>query len=50
MLYARQEFENFAQKFDAAGDKRVAQTSTGRVTVAPNFVVDDAMIADFLDS
>ncbi len=33
--YARQEFENFAQKFDAAGDKRVAQTPTGRVTVSP---------------
>src|SRR5205823_5944541 len=49
MLFARQEFENFAQKFDAAGDKRITQTPTGRVTVAPNFVVDDAMVADFLE-
>jgi carboxyl-terminal processing protease len=47
MLFARQEFENFAQKFTAAGDTRIAQQSTGRKTVAPNFVVDDAMIADF---
>jgi carboxyl-terminal processing protease len=49
MLYARREFENFAQKFDAAGDKRIAQVPTGRVTVAPNFTVDDAMVADFLE-
>ena len=47
MLFARQEFEGFAQKFDAAGDKRITQVPTGRVTVAPNFVVDDAMVADF---
>jgi carboxyl-terminal processing protease len=49
MLFARLEFENFAQKFDAAGDKRVAQAPTGRVTVAPNFTVDDAMVADFVE-
>ena len=49
MLFARQEFESFAQKFDAAGDKRISQVPTGRVTVAPNFVVDDAMVADFLE-
>ena len=49
-LFYRREFENFAQKFDAVGDKRFPQPSTGRVTVAPNFSVDDAMIADFLAS
>jgi carboxyl-terminal processing protease len=49
MLFLRQEFENYAQKFDAAGDKRISGPSTGRVTMAPNFVVDDAMIADFLE-
>jgi len=48
-LFGRGEFENFAQKFDAVGDKRVTQASTGRVTVAPNFAVDEAMIADFLE-
>ena len=49
MLFVRQEFENFAQKFDAVGDQRFGLAPTGRVTVAPNFEVTDAMIADFLD-
>jgi carboxyl-terminal processing protease len=48
MLYGRREFENYAQKFDAAGDKRFTQASTGRVTLSPGFAVDDAMVADFL--
>jgi carboxyl-terminal processing protease len=47
MLYGRQEFENYAQRFTAEGDKRVEQASTGRRTVSPNFVVDDAMINEF---
>ena len=47
MLYNRQDFENFAEKFDAEGDRRVAQTPTGRQTVAQNFEVTDAMLADF---
>src|SRR6185437_16374359 len=47
LLYNRQEFENFAQKFSAAGDTRIAGTSVGRETVKPNFVVDDAMLTDF---
>jgi len=34
-------------KYMAAGDTRIAQKATGRVTVSPNFVVDDAMVADF---
>jgi carboxyl-terminal processing protease len=46
-LYARQEFERYAQKFSAEGDTRVAGTSTGRRTVKANFTVDDAMVADF---
>jgi carboxyl-terminal processing protease len=46
-LYARQAFERFAQRFSAEGDTRVSGTSTGRKTVKPNFVVDDAMLADF---
>jgi carboxyl-terminal processing protease len=46
-LYARQAFERFAQRFSAEGDMRVSGTSTGRKTVKPNFVVDDAMLADF---
>src|SRR5438132_11939714 len=47
MLYARAEFANYAQKYAAEGDTRVTQQSTGRKTVKPNFVVDDAMMADF---
>ena len=31
--YARQAFENYAQKFTAEGDTRIAQQSTGRETV-----------------
>jgi hypothetical protein len=47
MLYARAEFANYAQKFTAEGDTRITLQSTGRRTIAPNFVVDDAMVADF---
>jgi carboxyl-terminal processing protease len=46
-LYARQEFERYAQKYTAEGDTRIQGTSTGRQTVKPNFVVDDAMVGDF---
>jgi carboxyl-terminal processing protease len=49
MLYARAEFANYAQKYTAEGDTRIAQTSTGRKTVKPNFSVDEAMVADFRD-
>jgi carboxyl-terminal processing protease len=48
-LYSRQEFENFAQKFMADGDHRIAQTATGRIVVKPNFVVDDQMLKGFRD-
>ena len=47
LLYNRQEFENYAQKFSAEGDTRMAGPSVGRKTVKRNFVVDDAMVADF---
>ena len=46
-LYSRSEFSNYAQKYSAEGDTRVSQQATGRKTVRPNFVVDDAMLADF---
>src|SRR5947207_4735895 len=47
MLYARQAFERFAQPFTAEGDTRIgAPAANGRKTVKPNFVVDDAMVAD----
>ena len=46
-LYARGAFANYAQKYAAEGDNRIAQQATGRKSVKPNFVVDDAMVADF---
>src|SRR5689334_19125913 len=49
LLYGRGEFENYAQKFAAEGDTRVTGRSTGRKTVARDFTVDDAMVADFRD-
>jgi carboxyl-terminal processing protease len=47
LLYNRQEFENYAVKFTAEGDTRVAQQATGRRVVAPNFTVDEGMINEF---
>lgn len=47
MLFGRQEFENYAQKFMAVGDTRIAQQSTGRRSVSRDFVVDGAMVEDF---
>jgi carboxyl-terminal processing protease len=47
MLYARQVFASFAQNFSAQGDTRFSQQSNGRKVVARDFVVDDAMLADF---
>jgi carboxyl-terminal processing protease len=47
LLVSRQEFESFAQNFNAEGDTRVLGKSVGRTTVARNFVVDDKMVADF---
>ena len=49
LMYLRGDFENYAEKYMAVGDNRVAQPSTGRVSVAPNFEVTDAMVADFKD-
>ena len=43
------EIGNFATRFDADGDTRVKQTPTGRKIVKQNFVVDEAMVADFRD-
>src|SRR6478735_3767027 len=47
MLVARGEFANYAQKYAADGDTRVTQASTNRKLVKRNFVVDEAMVADF---
>src|SRR5436309_2681615 len=47
MLFARQIFSGYAQNYTAEGDTRITLQSTGRRLVKPNFVVDDAMLADF---
>jgi carboxyl-terminal processing protease len=48
MLYInRQEFDTYAVKFMAEGDTRIAQESTGRRRITPDYVVDDAMVAEF---
>jgi carboxyl-terminal processing protease len=47
MLNSRQEFETYAQKFTAEGDRRIEQAATGRRIVSPNFTVDDAMLNEF---
>jgi carboxyl-terminal processing protease len=44
MLYARQTFASFAQKFSAVGDTRIAATGKNRTLVAREFAVDDAMV------
>src|SRR3954470_8317510 len=47
MLYARSVFPNYAQKYAAEGDTRISMKGSGRRTIKPNFVVDDAMMSDF---
>jgi carboxyl-terminal processing protease len=47
MLYARQEFGNFAQKFSALGDTRIAVQDKARKIVSRDFVVDAAMLTGF---
>jgi carboxyl-terminal processing protease len=47
LLWARQEFEDYAQKFTAEGDTRISQQASGRRLVGRDFTVDDAMLTDF---
>jgi hypothetical protein len=49
LVNGRNEFASYATRFDAEGDTRIKQASTGRKTVKPNFVVDDTMVAEFRD-
>ena len=49
MLYARQTFASFAQKFSAVGDTRINVAAHDRRFVARDFTVDAAMIAAFRD-
>ena len=47
LLFARQEFASFAERFSAEGDTRITIESHGRRVVAPDFVVDDALLGEF---
>jgi len=49
LLYARQAFAGYAQRFSAVGDTRIAVTGRDRKFVARDFTVDAAMLADFRD-
>lgn len=46
-LFGRQLFGGYAEKYYAAGDTRPGTAGADRRAVAKDFVVDDAMLADF---
>ena len=47
-LYTRQLFDTFAQRFSRTGDTRIAPSKTSKPReLTPDFVVDDAMVAEF---
>jgi carboxyl-terminal processing protease len=46
-LYARQAFENYAERYTAEGDTRMSAATKGRRRLARGFVVSDDMLADF---
>ena len=47
LLFARQEFANFADQFRAEGDTRFSDANKNKKPISRGFVVDDKMIADF---
>lgn len=47
LLYARQTFEKYAERFSAEGDTRISGQVSDRQVVARDFEVDDAMVAGF---
>jgi carboxyl-terminal processing protease len=46
-LVGRQVFASYAEQFSAAGDTRVGQSGPSRKIVKKDFLVDEAMMADF---
>jgi carboxyl-terminal processing protease len=47
-LYSRQLFDSFAQRFSRRGDTRIAPSTTAKPReLSPDFVVDEAMVAEF---
>ncbi len=47
LLFARQEFANFADQFRAEGDTRLSDANKNKKPIARGFTVDDKMLADF---
>jgi carboxyl-terminal processing protease len=47
LLFARQEFANFADQFRAEGDTRLSDANKNKKPIARGFTVDDKMITDF---
>ena len=47
MLFARQEFANFADTFTAEGDTRMSAANKSRKRISRGFPVTDAMVNDF---
>ena len=47
LLYARQEFANFADQFRAEGDTRLSDANKNKKPIARGFDVTDAMLNDF---
>lgn len=46
-LYSRGAFANYAERYTAEGDTRMASTADARKKIARGFAVSDAMVADF---
>jgi carboxyl-terminal processing protease len=47
LLYARQTFERYAERYSAEGDTRIAGEAQNRQIVARGFTVTDAMVGDY---
>ncbi len=47
LLFARQEFATFAERFSAEGDTRIEDQGEGRQRLAPGYAIDDAMMGAF---
>jgi len=47
LLAGRQEFASFAERFSAAGDRRIREESKGRKYVERGFTVDEGMLDSF---
>jgi carboxyl-terminal processing protease len=47
LLYARQEFANFADQFRAEGDNRLSDANKNKKPISRGFTVTDAMVNDF---